>query len=216
MRSTWEQPTLLSSTAPFLNLPHRQLLFLSAQGHPETSSDATFLLWLLLTQARPSPRGHWPSRPLNPHTPWSTFRASKTNTRLPHESNLEGGLTYLGGPGISIAPVHINAMLPQKGQLPRAVHEAWAQKPTLTQAQRLLNTCTEGPGVGGVLRARMARGAHPANNWEARGKLGLTSIAALLPPQQVVFGQNAPVATRLRSLEQVPRLQEGENVESQL
>lgn len=72
-------------------------------------------------------------------------------------------------------------------------------------------------GRGGIVRARTARGSPPyTNQAKQEWKLDLTSIAALLPPEQVVFSQNAPVATRLCSSEQVPRLQEGEYIESQL
>lgn len=92
-------------------------------------------------------------------------------------------------------------------------------KPGLSsrRLRRLSGSSIPAEGPGGIVRARVARGSPPYNNQAKQGwKLDLTSIAALLPPEQVVFGQNAPVATCLRSSEQVPRLQEGEDIESQL
>lgn len=44
----------------------------------------------------------------------------------------------------------------------------------------------------------------------------LTLFPALFPPQQVVFCQDAPVATRLCSLKQVLGLQEWQHIQSQL
>lgn len=68
----------------------------------------------------------------------------------------------------------------------------------------------------GVSSGQGLPGSLPCDDNRARQQLGLTSITALLPPQQVVFSQNAPVATCLRSSEQVTRLQKGEDVQRQL
>lgn len=43
-----------------------------------------------------------------------------------------------------------------------------------------------------------------------------TFLAALLPPQQVVFSQDPPVPAGLSRLQQVSGSQEGEHVQSQL
>lgn len=43
-----------------------------------------------------------------------------------------------------------------------------------------------------------------------------TFFAAFLSPKQVIFSQDPPVATGLGSTEQVPRLQEREDIECQL
>lgn len=46
--------------------------------------------------------------------------------------------------------------------------------------------------------------------------LGFTFLVALLPPQQVVFSQDSPVAAGLSSLQEVSRSQEAQHVQSQL
>lgn len=57
--------------------------------------------------------------------------------------------------------------------------------------------------------------ADPSHSVPHEGQV-FTFLTALLSPKQVIFSQNSPVAAGLGSTEQVPRLQEREDIECQL
>lgn len=55
--------------------------------------------------------------------------------------------SYLGGPQLPTAPVHVDAVLAQEGEFPWAVHESRAEQASLPQVKGLLDPCREHTGA---------------------------------------------------------------------
>ena len=145
--------------------------------------------------------------------------------------------SYLGWFEVPSPPVGVYSVLPDVGTLPGAVGEARLDDFPLLKGQRLIDACEEREGnrldsihllkfilkTGtslGVASQRKLQTAPPGacmssvcsccKDWR------LTFLPAFLPPQQVVFCQDAPVATRLGRLEEILRFQERQHIQSQL